>query len=492
MTNIEADHLDIYADLADLRAHLRAVRRAARATSCSAPTTPGANALPTPASAEVIRYGLTSPDARLARDRSRAATGSARASPSCTTASALGEVRARRARRAQRAQRARRARRRARRSALEVPAMAPGLAAFRGVERRFQLLGERRRRARRRRLRASSHRGARHDRRRAQRARPSAGSSSPSSRTSSRARATSRASSPKRSSLADVVFLADIYPAREQPMPGVTSDLDRRRDGGAGRDARLARRRRVRSPPRSPRRVRAGDLVVTMGAGDVTRVGPGAARHARSDAAVSDGRATREPARSTSPRRCALAARARSASLLAARSRRRSGGRACCGSSPSSACGASRSSARATRRRASCSTRLQRGHDAQRVGSARAARGARAHATPQIESVTVTRKLPGTLVVQRDGATSRSRSCPAPGGLRAVDERGRRAAARSEPHAGRCARRHGGAARYRRVSSARRDAARSAARCTRRLSSDPREPARTSSCCRSRTSQSER
>ena len=69
------------------------------------------------------------------------------------------------------------------------------------------------------------------------------------------------------------MFLLDIYPAREQPIPGVTSDLvaDAMRARGrapawrGGRDALVA----ALEPA-----VRAGDLVVTMGAGDVTRCGP--------------------------------------------------------------------------------------------------------------------------------------------------------------------------------------------------------------------------
>jgi UDP-N-acetylmuramate--alanine ligase len=73
--------------------------------------------------------------------------------------------------------------------------------------------------------------------------------------------------------LADVVCLADIYPAREQPIDGVTSALVAREMASLG------------CPPvwEGPRPemgaalrdvVREGDLVVTMGAGDVTRVGP--------------------------------------------------------------------------------------------------------------------------------------------------------------------------------------------------------------------------
>jgi UDP-N-acetylmuramate--alanine ligase len=73
--------------------------------------------------------------------------------------------------------------------------------------------------------------------------------------------------------LADVVYLADIYPAREQPMPGVTSSLI------ADVMTELGRTPLWRGPssdlaPALASALRAGDLIVTMGAGDVTRVGP--------------------------------------------------------------------------------------------------------------------------------------------------------------------------------------------------------------------------
>jgi cell division septal protein FtsQ len=100
----------------------------------------GANALPMPASAEVIRYGLTSPDARLRAERVRRA-GLGSVFDVVYDGEALGEVtlavpgehNVRNALAALAAGLA---------LGLTVPAMAPGLAAFRGVERRFQLLGE--------------------------------------------------------------------------------------------------------------------------------------------------------------------------------------------------------------------------------------------------------------------------------------------------------------------------------------------------------------
>ncbi len=72
-------------------------------------------------------------------------------------------------------------------------------------------------------------------------------------------------------SAADAVFLCDIYGARETPMPDVTSALI---------GNRLPEAVRQWSGPRADAVaalapvVRAGDVVVTMGAGDITRTGP--------------------------------------------------------------------------------------------------------------------------------------------------------------------------------------------------------------------------
>src|SRR5579862_5615846 len=64
VTNIEADHLDIYRDLADIRdAFARFARPARFIVLCADDAY--ANRLPTPPSAEVVRYGIGSPDARL-------------------------------------------------------------------------------------------------------------------------------------------------------------------------------------------------------------------------------------------------------------------------------------------------------------------------------------------------------------------------------------------------------------------------------------------
>jgi UDP-N-acetylmuramate--alanine ligase len=71
--------------------------------------------------------------------------------------------------------------------------------------------------------------------------------------------------------LADQAFVLDVYAAREDPEPGVTGQLV----------ADAVPRDRARYLPRAeavPRAVvdaaRPGDIVLTMGAGDVTDLGP--------------------------------------------------------------------------------------------------------------------------------------------------------------------------------------------------------------------------
>lgn len=73
--------------------------------------------------------------------------------------------------------------------------------------------------------------------------------------------------------LADIAMVLDVYGAREDPVPGVTGELI----VGAV-DPNQADARFVRSMAAAPEAVaaeaRAGDVVLTMGAGDVTLLGP--------------------------------------------------------------------------------------------------------------------------------------------------------------------------------------------------------------------------
>lgn len=73
--------------------------------------------------------------------------------------------------------------------------------------------------------------------------------------------------------LADASVVLDIYPAREDPIPGVTSDLIIEAARAAGADV-TAVHDKDRSPAVIAGMAKAGDLVLTMGAGDVTDLGP--------------------------------------------------------------------------------------------------------------------------------------------------------------------------------------------------------------------------
>jgi UDP-N-acetylmuramate--alanine ligase len=72
---------------------------------------------------------------------------------------------------------------------------------------------------------------------------------------------------------ADVVVVAPIYGAREQPLAGVTHHLVVRGATRAGA-ATVGVRDRAGLTTHVSRVLRAGDVVFTLGAGDVTRVGP--------------------------------------------------------------------------------------------------------------------------------------------------------------------------------------------------------------------------
>jgi UDP-N-acetylmuramate--alanine ligase len=71
---------------------------------------------------------------------------------------------------------------------------------------------------------------------------------------------------------ADLVIVTSIYPAREQPIPGVTAAVvvDAARDAGA---QVIYEPDREQIGERIHEIVREGDVVITLGAGDITRVG---------------------------------------------------------------------------------------------------------------------------------------------------------------------------------------------------------------------------
>lgn len=270
VTNVEADHLDIYADLADITTTFATyVRRARYVVLCA--DDPGANALPSPATAEVIRYGIMSPDARLVAREIRHHDGGSTftvvydgkprgavhlgvpgrhnvLNALAALACGIGPW------------------------GLTVEAMAPGLARFVGAERRFQRKGSARgvtvvddyaHHPTEVAATLAAAREAYPDRRIVVAFQPHL-----FSRTRDFAGEFGEALA-----AADVLCLAEVYPAREQPLPGVTSALIADAATRAGRAP-------VWTGPRGAMAgaladlVREGDVVLTVGAGDVTKTGP--------------------------------------------------------------------------------------------------------------------------------------------------------------------------------------------------------------------------
>lgn len=266
VTNVEADHLDVYTDLADIQAAFTQYVHGARAIVLCADDA-GANALALPPTAEVIRYGLHSSDARLVARDVRAVDGGS-VFTIVYDGSIKGDARLlvpglHNVRNALAAIAAGIA------LGVEPAAMLPGLAEFKGVERRFQQVAE---------VAGVSivddyahhpteiaatieaARGAFPGRRLVVAFQPHL-----YSRTRDFAAdfGTSLAG-------ADAIFLTELYPAREQPIPGVSSSLVEhavRAAGGllawSGTRAELAGALAAE--------VRTGDVVITVGAGDITR-----------------------------------------------------------------------------------------------------------------------------------------------------------------------------------------------------------------------------
>ncbi len=73
--------------------------------------------------------------------------------------------------------------------------------------------------------------------------------------------------------LADAAVVLDIYPAREDPIPGITSELIVSAARVAGADV-TAVSDKAAVPEVIAGMAKPGDLVLTMGAGDVTELGP--------------------------------------------------------------------------------------------------------------------------------------------------------------------------------------------------------------------------
>lgn len=268
VTNLEADHMDIYADLDDLRRTFAQFVRGARYVVLCADDEE-ANRIPTPPTAEVIRYGIDSADARLrAVDLRREGLGTRFAvvydgkSLGDVTLSVPGEHNVRNALAALAVGLA---------LGVTVPGMAGGIVAFTGVERRFQVLGEAggalvvddyAHHPTEVRATIQAARAAAPERRLVIAFQPHL-----FSRTRDLAREFGEALVQ-----ADVVYLLDVYPSREQPIAGVTSDLIATVMRSLGRPPVWQGARDALTAELSGQ-VRAGDLVITMGAGDVTRCG---------------------------------------------------------------------------------------------------------------------------------------------------------------------------------------------------------------------------
>ena len=268
VTNIEADHLDIYTDLADIKSAFAQFVRGARTIVLCAEDA-GANSLRVPSFTEVIRYGIDTTDARLlAQHVEMRADGSRfdvvyddeplgtvhlRVTGKHNVLNALAALGAGLA------------------LGAKVEDLARGLAAFTGVERRFQRIGE-----------AAgvividdyahhpteitatlaAARGAFPGRRVVAAFQPHL-----FSRTRDFAREFGEALAE-----ADLLYLADIYPSREKPIPGVTADLiaDAVRSAGGAVAWRGARGVLADALAGG---IRENDVVLTMGAGDITRTG---------------------------------------------------------------------------------------------------------------------------------------------------------------------------------------------------------------------------
>ena len=72
---------------------------------------------------------------------------------------------------------------------------------------------------------------------------------------------------------ADVAVVTDVYPSREKPLPGVTGQLIVRAAQEAGHRALVYLSDKKKVTDRLERLLKPGDLLVTMGAGDVVRFG---------------------------------------------------------------------------------------------------------------------------------------------------------------------------------------------------------------------------
>ena len=269
VTNIEEDHLDIYpGGISEIRdAFAQFARGASVIVLCA--DDPGATTLPVPSSAEIIRYGIESSDARLvgsdieARDGGSAflvhydheklGTVSLRVPGMHNIRNSLAAIASGLA------------------LGATVEAMRAGLEAFTGVERRFERLGDA--------AGVTIVDDYAHHPTEIEATLQAARAAFPEHRiivafqphlyTRTRDFHREFASA---LGLADVVYLCDLYPAREQPIAGVSAKLVSESMAANGRapDWEGPRSEAARALALG---VRPGDVVLTVGAGDITRTG---------------------------------------------------------------------------------------------------------------------------------------------------------------------------------------------------------------------------
>jgi UDP-N-acetylmuramate--alanine ligase len=268
ITNVETDHLDIYSGLADIRSAFEQFLAPARTVVLCADDH-GSSTLDVPAQTETLSYGIANKAARLSAHDIMSVEGRLRFLVRLDGTD-LGEV------------------------TLRVPgmhnvrnalaavgsgitmgtslgALRGGLEAFEGVERRFQRLG--------------AVRGVQvvddyaHHPTEINATLDAARAAFPGRRliaafqphlfTRTRDFADAFGLALSR---ADLVFLTEIYPAREQPLPGVTSVLVADALRKAGREAEWIGQRSELAAAIAAT-AREGDVVLTLGAGDITLTG---------------------------------------------------------------------------------------------------------------------------------------------------------------------------------------------------------------------------
>jgi UDP-N-acetylmuramate--alanine ligase len=72
---------------------------------------------------------------------------------------------------------------------------------------------------------------------------------------------------------ADVNIVMDVYPSRERPIPGVTGELVAEAARRAGHAKTIYTHEKARVVDCLEQTLQAGDLLVTLGAGDVVKFG---------------------------------------------------------------------------------------------------------------------------------------------------------------------------------------------------------------------------